>query len=196
MSYERNLHKALPSGSSKIERGMVYAFDTPPHERVIPLLWDVDECPLGLLPWLAWALNVDTWSSDWPESYKRQVIRNAQTIQAIKGTIGAVKQALTDLGHGSAQVFERVGGGRYYGTGDTYGNPADQFNYGDAALWATFAVKLFSPISIEQAKLIIARLDSVKRACVHLVALDFSSTPIVYGTPNLYYNNQYTHGVV
>lgn len=196
MTYDRHLHQTLPSGSSKLERGMVYAFDTPPHERVIPKLWDVDHCPLQLLPWLAWSLNVDTWTSDWPESYKRQILRNAQEIQAIKGTIGAVKQALADLGHGSAQVFERVNGGRFYGEGDTYSDTVNSFNYGDAGMWATFSVKLFSPISIAQGSLIIARLDSVKRACVHLINLDFSSAPLMYGSTNMHYDDQYTYGVI
>lgn len=193
MTFERTLHTVLPSGSTKLERAMVYAFDQPPHARVIPTVWDVDNCPKNLLPWLAWALNIDVWSGDWPELYQRNVIKNAQQIQAVKGTIGAVKQALADLGHDNAQVLERVSGGRYYGQSDTYDGT---IRYGDPTLWATYAVKLFRPVTIKQANLIRARLENVKRACVHLIYLDFSSAPMLYGTPNFYYDGQYTHGII
>lgn len=193
MTYERNLHTVLPSGSTPLEKGMVYAFDTEPHERVITTVLDVDNCPLSLLPWLAWSLNIDTWSSSWPEDYKRQVIKNAQNIQAIKGTIGAVKQALADLGHDNAVVVERVNGGRYYSDGSPHNGA---FNYGEAGMWATFKVSLTRPISIQQAQLITARLDNVKRACVHLIGLDFSTATLRYNDQSLKYDGKYTHGTV
>ena len=31
-------------------------------------LWDAAQCPEALLPWLAWALSVDTWDTLWPVS--------------------------------------------------------------------------------------------------------------------------------
>ena len=40
-------------------------------------LWNPDECPVALLPYLAWALSVDRWDKNWSEQTKRQVIKSA-----------------------------------------------------------------------------------------------------------------------
>jgi phage tail P2-like protein len=62
----------------------------------VPLrsLWDTDACPASLLPWLAWALSVDMWDSDWSEDRKRQVIRESIALHRKKGTVWAVDRAL------------------------------------------------------------------------------------------------------
>lgn len=38
-------------------------------------LWNPDECPTDLLPYLARALSVDRWDKNWSEQTKRQVIK-------------------------------------------------------------------------------------------------------------------------
>jgi len=67
----------------------------------IPVLngttWNPDTIPAHLLPWLAWAMSVDTWNPAWPESVKRQVIRMSFAVHRIKGTIGALELALDAL---------------------------------------------------------------------------------------------------
>ena len=55
-------------------------------------------CPIDLLPWLAWALSVDTWSPDWTEEQKRAVCKASLQIHRHKGTVGAVEDALAALG--------------------------------------------------------------------------------------------------
>lgn len=57
-------------------------------------LWNPDTCPADLLPWLAWALSLDSWQPYWPEAVKRQRIRSAVEIARRKGTPWAVKRAL------------------------------------------------------------------------------------------------------
>lgn len=64
----------------------------------IAKLWNPWLCPVELLPWLAWALSVDDWSSNWPENVKRQVIAESVVIHRLKGTVGAVKRAMSALG--------------------------------------------------------------------------------------------------
>lgn len=66
----------------------------------VPLhtLWDPATCPASYLPWLAWALSVDSWDSTWPESLKRQVLAKSIAIHQRKGTIGAVRRAMEALG--------------------------------------------------------------------------------------------------
>lgn len=77
----------------------------------IPLrtLWNPDTIALELLPWLAWALSVDTWDPSWSEEIKRAVVRGAIETHRRKGTVGAVKGALSALGAGSDLVewFEK-----------------------------------------------------------------------------------------
>lgn len=67
-------------------------------------LWNPDTCPLSILPWLAWGLSVDVWDSTWSESIKRSVVRSSIETHRKKGTVGAVKGALSALGAGSVLV--------------------------------------------------------------------------------------------
>ncbi|MBI2235384.1 MAG: phage tail protein I [Magnetospirillum sp.] len=64
----------------------------------VDTLFDPQRCPTSHLPWLAWSLSVDYWRSDWPEATKRRVIAASVDVHRRKGTIGAVRRALTALG--------------------------------------------------------------------------------------------------
>jgi phage tail P2-like protein len=55
------------------------------------------KCPVELLPWLAWSLSLDEWDSSWPESIKRQTITDSIPVHQIKGTVGAIRRALSGL---------------------------------------------------------------------------------------------------
>lgn len=61
-------------------------------------LWNPDTCPVEFLPWLAWALSVDQWDNAWSEEAKRAVCRASLSIHKIKGTPGAVENALAAAG--------------------------------------------------------------------------------------------------
>ncbi len=61
-------------------------------------MWSPDDCPLELLPYLAWALSVDQWDGTWPEEVKREVIRQSVAVHRHKGTRGAVKRVLDAVG--------------------------------------------------------------------------------------------------
>lgn len=63
-------------------------------------VWNADNCPSDLLPWLAWAFSVDFWDTSWTDDQKRASIKAAVGVQRIKGTIGSVTQALAALGFG------------------------------------------------------------------------------------------------
>ena len=56
-------------------------------------------CPASHLPWLAWALSVDTWDSNWTDTHKRAAIHSSIYVHRHKGTVGAVKAALAALGY-------------------------------------------------------------------------------------------------
>jgi phage tail P2-like protein len=68
----------------------------------IALIADPDRCPVALLPYLAWALSIDTWSADWPEAVKRARVRSAIAIQRRKGTAASVRDVVASFGGGVA----------------------------------------------------------------------------------------------
>ncbi|TMP83758.1 phage tail protein I [Pseudoalteromonas phenolica] len=67
-------------------------------EQNIAHQWDPLRCPVTLLPWLAWSLSVDDWDESWTEETKRAMIANSVKVHKHKGTVGAVKKALSALG--------------------------------------------------------------------------------------------------
>lgn len=89
----------LPPNSSELEQHLekvTARVDTLP----IPLrsLWNPKTCPVDLLPWLAWALGVESWKSEWPESIKRSLIRNAINIKRHKGTVKSARDTVNAFG--------------------------------------------------------------------------------------------------
>jgi hypothetical protein len=65
-------------------------------ELDIPIrkLWNPWECPIAMLPYLAWALSVDLWDSDWPDLKKRSVVANAIKHHRLKGTLAGIETYL------------------------------------------------------------------------------------------------------
>lgn len=88
----------LPLNATDQERAISNAIgrDVP---VVVREVWNPDACPAALLPWLAWAFNVDTWDASWTEAQKRGVIKNSVAVHKQKGTIGALRTALDGLGY-------------------------------------------------------------------------------------------------
>lgn len=88
----------LPANSSPLENTL----DDIQAQRELPVeigkLWNPDTCPEALLPWLAWSLSVDKWDPVWDAKTKRNAIKASAKIHKHKGTVGAVKAALSSLG--------------------------------------------------------------------------------------------------
>lgn len=57
-------------------------------------LWNPRLCAERLLPYLAWALSVDIWDTDWDADKKRTVCANAFLDHERKGTLATIKQYL------------------------------------------------------------------------------------------------------
>jgi len=68
-------------------------------------VWNADTCPASVLPWLAWAFSVDQWDPSWSDAQKRATIKASVSVHRYKGTIGALREAITALGL-DAQVVE------------------------------------------------------------------------------------------
>lgn len=89
----------LPLSASTLERNVervTATADALPAETIGDL-WNPDECPENLLPWLAWALSVDHWDTTWTENSKRQAIKDSIFVHRKKGTRGAIDRALNAL---------------------------------------------------------------------------------------------------
>lgn len=89
----------LPTNLSDLERDLDSAIARIEDVNIpISTLWDPWHCPIEVLPFLAWALSVDQWHSNWSETIKRQVVAGSLDVHRIKGTRPAVEKALSDLG--------------------------------------------------------------------------------------------------
>lgn len=97
----------LPQNATTAERSISLAVG-----RSVPVpnrdLWSPWTCPIGILPWLAWALSVDEWDADAPEDLKRKIIAESVEQHRIKGTVFALKRALQNLGY-EVEVNEDTG---------------------------------------------------------------------------------------
>lgn len=101
---EIDLVSVLPPHSSGLEAG-IETGGTIPVRQEVPATWNVETCPVELLPWLGHALSVDTWSDTWQETKKRAVIRASIDVHRQKGTLYAVQRAINALGF-TARVVE------------------------------------------------------------------------------------------
>lgn len=89
----------LPPNATPLERALE-AVTTRVDAIPAPLrdLWNPDTCPASHLPWLAYALSIDSWSAGWSEPVKRSVIRQAIAVQRTKGSVASVRQVVEAFG--------------------------------------------------------------------------------------------------
>lgn len=89
----------LPPSSSDLEQRLESAISAAyPKPIAIDAVWNPQTCPIEILPYLAWALSVDNWSSDWPEETKRRVVGDSLRVHKLKGTRPAVELACAAFG--------------------------------------------------------------------------------------------------
>lgn len=89
----------LPGNSTPLERALAQVaarFDDISYN--LRVLWSPDDCPEDFLPWLAWALSLDSWSSDWPLAVKRERVRRALEIARQKGTAASIRSVIASFG--------------------------------------------------------------------------------------------------
>ncbi len=89
----------LPANATPFERA-IEASVARISDVPVPLrqLVNPDTCPPDQLPFLAWALSIDTWDSDWPDTIKRARVRSAIMIQRRKGTAASLRDVVTSFG--------------------------------------------------------------------------------------------------
>lgn len=161
----------LPPSSTPLER----AVDRTAGARfaalpaVVASLWNAQTCPPAILPWLAWAMSVDEWNEQWGIDKKRAVIAESRLIHQQKGTVAAIRRALTAIGQPDAIIIERGDYVRRDGSITRDGTHQRQ----GAGGWATYRVVLSKPTTIVQAQQIKRLLAAVQRNCIVLTAIDY-----------------------
>jgi len=152
-------------------------------------IWNADNCPADLLPWLAWAFGCDEWSADWPEENKRKTIRESVSVQRKKGSVWSIRRALENAGYGAATLVEGIYGALY--------NGAQQHNgfiyYGDTTQWANYRIILDRPISNAQSLEVRRILKLTAPARCHLVEMIFTEASNLYNNA-IRYDGTYNHG--
>lgn len=101
-----NVATLLPPNATRLERAVEQVnagLGTVPmaHQH----LWNPWLCLPKFLPYLAWSVSVDTWSSGWPEHIKRAQIASAFTIQRHKGTAQSIADVVASFG-GQVAIVE------------------------------------------------------------------------------------------
>ncbi|WP_165351864.1 phage tail protein I [Salipiger sp. IMCC34102] len=129
------------------------------------------------LPFLAWAFSADTWDPSWPEAVKRQVVSGAVEVHRRKGTLGALRRALADMGYGAAVIREYRDRPRY-GNGATYGTigSAEQWES-----WADYRIELGETVSRADVAAVFARAQRIAPVRCRLVSVNFRRVALQYG---------------
>lgn len=183
----------LPPSSTPLER----AVDLTAAQRlaalpaVVTSLWNAETCPAALLPYLAWAMSVDEWNDGWGVDKKRAVIKESRYIHQHKGTLSAIKRALTAIGQPDATIIER---GNYIRHDGSAVRNATHTRAG-AGGWASYRIILTQPVTIDLALQIKRLLASVQRNCIVLTAIDYKQAALRHNAAATR-NASYTRGVV
>lgn len=183
----------LPPSSTPLERATDQSaaarFATLP--AVVASLWNADTCPAALLPYLAWSLSVDEWNEQWGIDKKRAVINESRYIHQHKGTLSAIRRALSALGQPDADIIER---GDYVHRNAVAVRDGTRQRKG-AGGWATYRVVLSQTTTIDQAYQIQRLLAAVQRNCITLTAIDYKQAAL-RRNGQAHRNATYTRGVV
>ncbi|QSR15624.1 phage tail protein I [Novosphingobium sp. KA1] len=96
----------LPPASTPLEKGLEQVAarltDLPTPIRSV---WSAADCPTTHLPWLAWALAISHWKTEWTIAQKRAEIADAIPYHRRKGSRRAVEEVLARY-HASLRIVE------------------------------------------------------------------------------------------
>ena len=104
-----NKQSLLPRTSTQFEIDLEqtgFFVNRPPENFKFQWIWNPWLCPVDLLPWLAWSLDVDEFNHDWPAQRKREVIAAAPLINRKKGTIESMRRVIRSAGLGEMTITE------------------------------------------------------------------------------------------
>lgn len=186
---------ALPRSATKFERAAEQATRYELQTRIEDVHIAKD-CPRDFLPFLAWMLSIsdeEGWTFAESEDAKRNLIRRSAEIHKKKGTVWAIREVFRMLRLGEVEIVENIGRLRHDGT---FKRNGQMLHGGDPeTVWATYIVRLFVPITIEQAETIKRILMGVAPARSELVHLDYMQAFLRHDGKK-FHNGKYTRGTV
>lgn len=136
--------------------------------------WSPDDCPKPLLVYLAWALNVDFWDSEYPEQTKREIIRTAPEQHAQRGTPLSVIRFLNIFNIIDFELIEDMREG----------------NVPPGVI-----LKINRPISNLTARLVFSDIGRFLRGASYISRIDFTSAPHSYNGV-IRYDGEFNYGEV
>ncbi|MGN6421974.1 MAG: phage tail protein I [Asticcacaulis sp.] len=92
----------LPPNANSLELSLEAVTTESNVPTPLQALWSADDCPVSLLPWLAWSLGVRSWDPTWSEAIKRNQIRQAIPQARQLGTVQSVKNIVHAFGQNVA----------------------------------------------------------------------------------------------
>lgn len=164
----------LPSNQTPLESALATVMVPNVAPEILRTLWDADRCPVGFLPWLAWALAVDGWELAESVDAKRALIKGSLALHRKRGTPWAVREVIRRLGFGEVTLVE----GRVARRRDGLITRNGDHVHGRANAWAEYIVKLQAAITKDQADKLRATLERYAPARSHLATLDYTAVPI------------------
>lgn len=122
-----------------------------------------DLAPENVLPFLAWSLSVDDWNDNWATDVKRNIIKTSLTLHRQKGTIGALKKALSAFNFAGIKIEEWF----------EYGGDPYHFRVCFDISYAGFDINILSEINkvIENTKNVRSKLEDIKPYLISNIAV-------------------------
>lgn len=161
-------------------------------EIAVPVgdLWNPATCPSEMLPWLAWALSIDDWDAGWADDVKRAVLTASVNIHRHKGTVAAIRTAISAAGLQDAALYEHWAASQFDGTFVADGSRT----YAQSDHWAEYRIELNSPIALAQASRVRLLLSKVAPARCHLKSLQYPQAENIHNH-TISYDGTFSYGV-
>lgn len=165
----------LPPNASLLERrvdetlGNRFSMVPGMGETGIRVVWNPDQVPMHMLPFLAHAFSVDLWDDDWSEEAKRNVTEKSLAVHRRKGTQGAIKDALRAAGYGEVDIID----GLDVRTRDGAKRRNGRYFYSTYANWARYRVIIHRPVAIRQAAQVRRIIERCAREACELYAVHY-----------------------
>lgn len=153
------------------------------------------QCTAELLPWLAWENSIgdaEGWRFAENEQQRRRLIEDYILKHALKGTPAVIRQLFRDMQLGEIDIVERVKSAKWDGLACFNG---DYYFGGEQGDWACYGIKIYRPITNEQADILCAMLAELSPARCRLIYLSYRDTPL-YWDGEIDFNGFYNYGAV
>lgn len=184
----------LPSHHSMLQKALEQAMAPRVDPDIIRASASIEETAGKLLPYLAyqWAVGeAEGWSYAESDGAKRELLRRAVEIHRYRGTPHSIRLFFRTIGVGEVEILENIGLLKYNGKANYDGT---YIHGGDGrSTWATYAIKLYQPITIDQAVLIRRILEKIAPKRSELTNLDYRQAAIRYNGVARF-DGQYTYG--